>query len=93
MSVTIQRLNKSHLPQNFASANKRKKAGHTRPRRLEIGLDQDGRVRVANLLAILNVSHSTLYAGLKSGRYPLPDGYDGSMPFWNTSTIRTILES
>lgn len=66
--------------------------GHTRPRQPTIGLDQIGRLRVANMLAILNVSHSTLYAGLKSGRYPPPDGRDGGMPFWNTATVKKFLE-
>lgn len=69
------------------------KSGHTRPRQPAISLDQPGRLRVSNLLAILNISHSTLYAGLKSGRYPSPDGQDGSFPFWRTSTIRVFLES
>jgi hypothetical protein len=72
---------------------KRQKSGHTRPRPPEISLEQTGRLRVANLLAILNVSHSTFYAGVKSGRYPSPDGRDGSFPFWRTSTIRAFLES
>lgn len=72
---------------------KRQKSGHTRPRQPEISLEQTGRLRVANMLAILNVSHSTLYAGLKIGRYPAPDGYDGSLPFWMTSTMRAYLKS
>jgi len=72
---------------------KRKKSGHTRPRQPVISLDQPGRLRVANLLAVFNISHSTLYAGFKSGRYPSPDGQDGSFPYWRTSTIRAFLES
>lgn len=69
------------------------KSGHTRPRQPAISLDQPGRLRVANLLALLNVSHSTLYAGIKSGRYPNADGRDGSFPYWNTATIKNYLES
>ena len=62
-----------------------KQRGHTRPKAPTIGLDQDGRLRVAHVLAILGVSHSTLYAGLvmkdgKPSRYPQPDGYDGKLP-------------
>ena len=94
MPVTFQKqkINSPHQP--FTSARlSPKKSGHTRPRQPEISLEQTGRLRVANLLAILNVSHSTLYAGLKSGRYPSPDGRDGSFPFWRTSTIRAFLES
>ena len=68
-----------------------KKSGHTRPKAPIISLDQPGRLRVAHLLSLLSVSHSTLYAGIKSGRYPKPDGIDGKIPFWNTSTIRLLL--
>lgn len=80
--------------QGHPSAQQKPKApsrGHTRPRQPTIALDQMGRLRVANLLAILNISHSTLYDGLKTGRYPAPDGRDGSFPYWNTSTIRQFL--
>jgi hypothetical protein len=78
---------------NAQPDTKARQRGHTRPRQPTIGLDQMGRLRVANLLAILNVSHSTLYAGIKSGRYPIYDGRDGSFPFWNTATIKAFLES
>ena len=71
----------------------RKKSGHTLPRQPEISLDQPGRLRVSNLLALFNVSHSTLYAGMKTGRYPAPDGWDGNFPYWKTSTVRAVLES
>lgn len=70
-----------------------KQSGHTRARPPMIGLDQPGRLRVGNLMAIFNVSHATLYAGLKTGRYPSPDGRDGKFPYWNTSSIRNFLES
>jgi hypothetical protein len=43
------------------------------------------------LLALLALSHSTLYQGLKTGRYPAPDGRDGRFPFWRTETIRSFL--
>lgn len=67
---------------------KAKKSGHTRAVAPTIDLNQEGRLRVANLLAILAVSHSTLYQGLRSGRYPPADGFDGNMPYWTTQTIR-----
>lgn len=70
-----------------------RKSGHTKPLPPTIALDQPGRLRVANVMALLGVSHSTLYAGLKSGRYPAPDGYDGPMPYWLTATIRDFLMS
>ena len=78
-------------PEADIATQKKKKSGHTRPRPPVINLDQEGRLRVGNLLAILNVSHSTLSAGVKSGRYPAPDGRDGSFPYWMTSTIRAFL--
>lgn len=94
MPVTFHRPKDNSLQSNFTSAKLRQsKSGHTRARRPEISLDETGRLRVANLLAILNISHSTLYAGLKSGRYPSPDGQDGSFPYWMTSTIRAFLNS
>lgn len=70
---------------------KRKRNGHTRAKAPIISLDQPGRLRVAHLLSLLSISHATLYAGLKSGRYPQPDGFDGKMPFWQTATIRAYL--
>lgn len=88
MSIVIR--NSSDTP---AAPNSTKRSGHTRPRMPTISLEETGRLRVANLLAILNISHATLYAGLKTGRYPSPDGRDGSFPFWRTSTIRAFLES
>lgn len=92
----MQNSNRSVTTENApeaATGTKRKNSGHTRPRKPEIDLNQLGRLRVANMLAILNVSHATFYAGLKTGRYPSPDGRDGSFPYWMTSTIRAFLEA
>ncbi|UYR06189.1 hypothetical protein NQS38_14960 [Ralstonia pseudosolanacearum] len=58
-----------------------------------ISLDQPGRLRVANVMALLGVSHATLYKGMKAGRYPLPDGHDGARPYWKTATIRAFLNA
>jgi len=69
------------------------RCGHTRAKAPIISLDQPGRLRVAHLLSLLSVSHSTLYAGIKSGRYPKPDGIDGKIPFWWTSTVRPMCGS
>ncbi|MBI3374987.1 MAG: hypothetical protein HY017_24965 [Betaproteobacteria bacterium] len=70
-----------------------KKSGHTKAQPPTISLDQPGRLRVAHLLSLLSVSHSTLYAGIKTGRYPKPDGMDGKIPYWWTSTIRMLVQS
>lgn len=80
------------------STAQRKQRGHTLARPPVIGLDQPGRLRVAHVLALLGVSHSTFYSGLKrrpgqsTTRYPVPDGYDGKVPFWNTATLKSFLE-
>ena len=65
--------------------------GHTKAQAPTISLDQPGRLRVANMLSLLGVSHSTFYSGIKTGRYPVADGRDGSMPYWNTSTVKLFL--
>lgn len=58
----------------------------------QIDLSQPGRLKVGNLLALFAVSAATFYAGLKTGRYPAPDGRDGRSPYWKTSTVRSFLE-
>ena len=93
MSIDIRKSSGSSTLHSSTASNRTKKSGHTRPRRPEISLEETGRLRVANLLAILNISHATLYAGLQTGRYPKPDGRDGSFPYWMTSTIKAFLES
>lgn len=70
-----------------------KKSGHTKPKAPIVPLDQPGRLRVSNMMAILGVSHSTFVQGVKSGRYPPPDGRDGSFPFWYNSTGKKCLSS
>jgi predicted DNA-binding transcriptional regulator AlpA len=67
--------------------------GHTKAVAPIIPLDQPGRLRVSHLMSILGISHSTLYHGIKMGRYPKRDGLDGKMPFWNTETIRNFLKA
>jgi len=63
---------------------------HVLPRPPVISLDCPGRLRTAHVLAIFGISHSTLYAKMKSKTFPRPDGKDG-MVFWNTETIRALL--
>lgn len=65
-----------------------------------ISLDQPGRLRMANLMAIFSCSHTTIYQRIKTGEFPKPDGYDWpnqptgkqGRPYWNTETIRMRLE-
>lgn len=88
---------KPQLPAT-AQAPKRQR-GHTMPKSPSIQPSQLGRYRVAHVLAVLGVSHSTFYAGLKpacggtASRYPPPDGYDGRLPYWKTSTIKALLDA
>lgn len=82
-----------HISKRKNLAAKPKKSGHTKPEVPAFSLDVPARVRVKHWLALLSVSHSTFYAGMQTGRYPKPDGYDGKFPFWRTSTVRDFLEA
>lgn len=62
------------------------------PRAPLIAITQPGRLRFANLMALLNVSHQTVYSRIKTGDIPPPDGYDGRLPFWYTESVRPLLE-
>ncbi len=64
---------------------------HVMPRSPVIDINGPGRLRTAHVLALCGISHSTLYARLKLGLFPPPDGTDGKMNFWNTHTIRGFL--
>ena len=65
-----------------------------------ISLNQPGRLRMANLMAIFSCSHTTIYQRIKTGEFPRPDGHDWpsrplgrqGRPYWNTETIRVRLE-
>jgi predicted DNA-binding transcriptional regulator AlpA len=69
----------------------KKSRGHTRPAPPQFDISGPGRLRVANLLVLFGISHSTLYARMRVGAFPRPDGMDGRIPFWHTSTIRAAL--
>jgi hypothetical protein len=76
---------------NFKTTSTARKNGHTKPKAPLTSLDQPGRLRVSNWLALLGVCHSTFVNGVKSGRYPKADGYDGRFPFWNNETGKKYL--
>jgi len=71
--------------------NPRRSVGHTQAKAPIIPLDRPGRLRVGHVIALLGISHSTLYCGMRSGRYPKPDGKDYTIPYWNTATILRFL--
>lgn len=77
---------------NNEPAVKSGQRGHTKAKPPSISLNEPGRLRVCNLLALFGVSHSTLYTRLKAGDYPPPDGYDRKSPYWKTSTVKKLLE-
>jgi predicted DNA-binding transcriptional regulator AlpA len=77
---------------SFPGSKKRKTNGHTKAVAPTISLDQPGRLRVAHVMSLLGVGHSTLYEGVRRKRYPRPDGHDGKIPYWNTETIRRFLQ-
>ena len=68
-----------------------KKTGHTRPKPPLTDIGGPGRQRVANMLALLNVSHSTFYSRVRDNVYPAPDGHDGRFPYWHNETVRNLL--
>lgn len=65
-----------------------------------VSLHQPARLRVAHLQALMSLSHTTVYERIKQGLIPPPDGWDmpnrpkgrQGRPYWNTSTIRRLLE-
>jgi len=71
----------------------KKQRGHVLPRIPLIDINQPGRLRSAHVLALCGFSHSTLYARIKNGKFPRPDGMDGGLNFWNTQTIKSYLET
>lgn len=71
---------------------KRRSRGHTKPCAPVIDINGPGRLRVANLMALFGMGHSTLYSRIRSGKFPPRDGLDGAIPYWNTATIRPLLE-
>ena len=82
--------NSSSLTDHGAFGAKRR-SGHVKPKSIaHLDLQQPGRLRVAHMLTLLSVSHSTFYSRLKNGSLPAPDGND-PRPYWRTETVRLLL--
>jgi predicted DNA-binding transcriptional regulator AlpA len=79
-------------PANIAALPK-KQRGHSKPLPVTIDLSQPGRLRVGHVMSLLSISHATLYARLREGTIPPPDGKDGKRPHWKTATIRAFLDA
>jgi len=76
------------MPANVTA--KPRRSCHVNPRRPVIDVRSPGRLRTSDVLGLLSISHSTLYARMKVGELPRPDGNDGRN-YWNTSTIHAVL--
>ena len=77
-------LKKSHGPAYAQAEHSPRQRGHVIPRKPLIDLNGPGRLRSAHVLALLGVSHSTMYERLKAGdgSFPIPDGKDGGSAAW-----------
>ena len=69
------------------------KQGHAKPLPLPDELKDLRRLRCGHLMALLSISHATLYARLSTGTIPRPDGRDGRRPYWKTSTVKALLDA
>lgn len=75
---------------------RRKPSGRNAKRRdlSETMLGSTGRLRVGHWLTLLDISAPTLYAWIKRGRVPEPDGRDGAgHPYWLASTVRAYRDA
>ena len=94
MGIIFVRDTTSKLPTSPECAGKKSRSGHTQPKPYPGSLSDPGRFRVANWLALLNLSHSAFYARLRyyhKHPIPPPDGHD-PRPFWRTETVRQFLQ-
>ena len=72
------------------SSRKALKSGHPRAQVPLISIHEDGRLRVAHLMALFACGHNAFYSRLDKGFIPPPDGRD-PRPYWLTSTVRPFL--
>ena len=79
-------------PSRISITKPKARVTHVLPRQPVIDLNNPGRLRTAHVLALCAISHSTMYARLKDGLFPPPDGKDGGLNYWNTQTIKNYLE-
>jgi len=66
--------------------------GHSLALPVNFDLELPGQLQVGHLQTLLKRSHSTIYAWVKSGRFPQPDSFDGHHPVWKTETFRKFRE-
>ena len=68
------------------------RTGSAKPRPVTLDLSQPGRLRVGHLLTLLGISSASLYRLINEGKVPAADGRMGRSPYWNTSTVRKLLD-
>ena len=56
-----------------------------------LDLTVPARLHVGHLMTIYGMSHSGLYAHLRKGLIPAPDGVIAGRKYWRTDTIRADL--
>jgi hypothetical protein len=76
----------------FRHELKPRRGTHVQPKAVLIDLNQPGRLRTGHVLALCGISDTTLYARVKAGTFPPPDGKDGDRNYWDTGTMRRYLE-
>lgn len=55
-------------------------------------LDVLGRLYIGHLMTLYGLAHSTIYAHVRMGHIPPPDGYVAARPYWRTETIKSELK-
>lgn len=73
------------------SHKKKTVLSHAKPLLFTGNINQPGRLRVGHLQTLLSTSHSGIYAKIKKGLIPPPDGRNGKRPYWFTETIRPLV--
>lgn len=77
-----------------AEATTRKRgagSAHRKPVSADM-LSGPGRLNAGHLLTLLDISSPTLYARIKRGQVPPPEGHDGrGHPYWHAATMRAYL--
>lgn len=75
-----------------ARKNKTRKTNHQTAYMARDGLPAEGFVRLPQILAVIPVSKSSWYAGVKSGRYPAPVKLGPRTSAWHVSDVRVLIE-
>lgn len=50
-----------------------------------------GRLKACEVIAVLRISKTAFFEGIKTGRYPAADTREGRIPYWYAQTIRPFV--